>query len=148
MKQVRYSLVGLAMLLLAACSSGPIEVDYDGADTEELAQAKVGDELLLDHVALVYEDGSDTIDICFSVEERGLDNEDFLTSCIWVDLQVPYEEGFDFEAEGFTRKDPQTENYTNSSGWDRSAVVTVEVTNTDVTPPGGKILTLEDVTYD
>lgn len=145
MKRTRQYLIAPVVMLLAACSSGPIEVDHIGVDDGVLEEVQAGDQLLADHVALVYEDGSDAIDICFSVDESSLGNEDFLTSC-WAYLQVPYDEGFDFEAEGFTRKDPPVEDY--PSGWDRTADVTVQVTNTDVTPPEVKILTLEDVTYD
>ncbi|WP_054951950.1 hypothetical protein [Flaviflexus massiliensis] len=151
MKLQQVVLAGMIGIALVACSSSPEVLNYK-TGPKKLSQAKVGDEFALEHIALSYEDDADAMELCYSVDESGFGTEDeimpedFLTECSWPDLLIPVPENYDFEGNGFTRKDVGNDSL--PSGWDRGADVTVKITDTSGTIPEAEITSLTDPTRD
>lgn len=135
-------MLAVSSAVLVGCSISPEPLSWeDGPDA--VSNADVGDQLILEHVALSYVDDSEVIEVCYLVDE-GMEPDDFLTRCASVDVCVPIPEGYDFELEGFQRKEPDSPHAPN--GWDRVADVRIEITGVDDQVPEAKIVSLEPST--
>lgn len=136
----RILILGICSAVLAGCADSP-EVLTDRDWPLTFSADDVGERFTLQGAVLSYEDGSDVIDVCYSVEEIDLEADDLLTKCGPVDLYVPLPAGFDFEAEGFERKEPESDILPH--GWDRVADATIEITSSDGEIPLARIIELK-----
>ena len=132
--------IAISSAALVGCSSSPEVLNYEDGPVA-LSEAEVGDQFTLEHVALTYADGSDAVEVCYSVDETGMEAEDFLTQCGGADLYIPLPDGYDFEGEGFQRREPNLPPYPN--GWDRVADATIEIIGADADIPEARIIELD-----